>query len=59
MRIEPSLPFFTTSMVQIALRALIEMEEDEAIAAYKAGLAAHGRDAFIAFWQEIADSLTK
>ena len=36
-----------------------DIHSNEAVAAYKVGLAAHGRDALVAFWQEIADSLTK
>jgi len=36
-----------------------DIHSDEAVAAYRAGLLAHGETALVAFWQEIADSLTK
>ena len=36
-----------------------DVNDPAAISAYQSGLAAHGKDAFVAFWQEIADTLTK
>ena len=36
-----------------------DVNDPAAISAYQSGLAAQGKDAFVAFWQEIADTLTK